>query len=1085
MPRKTVALEKQPAASPAPKQEMPEETGAPADAAADHDDDHEETVVGALFPIVGVGASAGGLEAFKLLLNALPPDTGMGFVLVQHLSPTHESALAEILSRATRMPVKEVRDEPTVEPNHVYVIPPNRCMDIVGGVLKLAPREKAGNLRVVDHFFRALAEDRQHQAIGVVLSGTASDGTLGLEAIKAEGGITFAQDDSAQQQGMPHSAIASGCVDLVLPPDAIARELVRIARHPYAVPEASAREPDNEPKLDKVLQLLHRATGVDFSQYKFNTLYRRITRRMVLQKLDDLKDYVGFLQRNPVEVEALYSDILISVTSFFRNPEAFEALTTKVFPRLLDKRARHEAVRIWTLGCSTGQESYSVAMAFAEFAESQGSTVPLQFFATDLSQDSIETARAGVYPKDIAQDVSPERLRRFFVEVEGHYRIAKSIRDTCVFSRHNLLADPPFSRLDLVSCRTLLIYLEPVLQQKVVPTLHYALKPSGFLWLGTSETIGGFRHLFEPLDVKQKIYAKKPGPHGAHFPLPHGAAARAPFVPVAAPPVGPAPGLHREADRLLLNRFAPPSVLVSADLEILQYRGDTGSFLAPAPGKASLNLPKMLREGLWVGVRAALQRAGKAGKPAREEGLRVKSNGGWREVAVEVVPLEGSDGHDGGGKHGGFLVLFHEPGQPTAVDAAATVDNVYTAQPPAEVDRDNARLTQELAATREYLQSVIEQQEIANEELQSSNEEVQSANEELQSINEELETSKEEIQSSNEELATVNDELNNRNAELNRVNSDLVNVLGSVQMPIVLVGPDLRVRRFTPASEKLLNLTSSDIGRSLAHLKLGLDGAPALEPLLQEVLDTVSNRELQVSDQRGVRHVLRLRPYRTLDNKVDGVVMMLVDVDLLRRAHEYVQSIVATVREPLLVLDAKLRVQTASESFYRTFGVERDGTEGRLLHELGNGQWNLPKLRALLEAVLSRDHPFNDFEVQGDFERIGKRTMLLNARQLLHLDDRSPAVLLAIEDVTERRNAEEVLRESHVRLQAHADELRRFNDAAVGREMRMIELKEEINALSQRLGEVARFPLEFERDDSDTDGRRTPSQGDFGLQRDD
>ncbi len=507
-----------------------------------------------------------------------------------------------------------------------------------------------------------------------------------------------------------------------------------------------------------------------------------------------------------------------------------------------------------------------------------------------------------------------------------------------------------------------------------------------------------------------RIYARKPGPHGAHFPLQHGAAPRSPFIPGAARPASLSPELHREADRLLLARFAPPSVLISADLDILQYRGDTGPYLAPAPGKASLALPKMLREGLLVGVRAALARAGKSGKPTREEGLRVKSDGVWREVAVEVVPLKGSDGKDGDGKDGGFLVLFDQPGQPAAIihDGAAAVDNgaARPAQPPAEADRDIARLEHELAATREYLQSVIEQQEAANEELQSSNEEIQSANEELQSVNEELETSKEEIQSSNEELATVNDELSNRNTELNRLNNDLVNVFASVQVPIVLLGLDLRVRRFTPVAGTLLDLVPSDIGRPLAHIKLGLVDLPDLEPLLGEVLDTLTTRELEVRDQRGSRYALRLRPYRTLENEIDGVVVMLVDIELFKRGQEYTESIVATVREPLLVLDAELRVRTVSESFCRSFGVARAETEGRLVYELGDGQWNVAELRRLLEEVLPRDNQFDDYEAQHEFEHIGKRTMLLSARRLLQLDDRSPAILLAIEDVTELRQAQ-------------------------------------------------------------------------------
>ncbi|WP_171020235.1 chemotaxis protein CheB [Hydrogenophaga sp. 2FB] len=963
-----------------PQKTLPDDVALPTPAAEE----------GAQFPIVGIGASAGGLEAFTQFLRALPLDTGMAFVLVQHLSPTHDSALAQILSRATRMPVMEVHDQSVVEPNHVYVIPPNRCMGIVGGMLQLEPREKAGHTRVVDHFFRALAEERRHQAIGIVLSGNANDGTHGLEAIKAEGGITFAQDDSAQCDGMPHSAIASGCVDLVMSPEQIAQEVARIAWHFDSVSAFSMSESDGKPRLDRVLQLLHRATGVDFAQYKFNTVFRRITRRMVLQKQSDLDAYANLLEHDTEEMTALYRDILINVTSFFRNPEAFETLKEEVFPRLLQNRSPQEPVRVWTLGCSTGQEAYSVAMAFMEFAEAQGSTVPLQIFATDLSEECVDIARLGIYSKDIEQDVSPERLRRFFVEVEGRYRISKAIRDNCVFSRHNVLVDPPFSRLDLVTCRNLLIYLAQALQQKIVPTLHYALKPAGFLWLGASETIGGFRNLFDAIDAKQKIYARNPATRGTHRLLQNSAGPRAAFVPITSRLAAvPAPELHREADRLLLTRFAPPSVLVSSDFDILQYRGDTSPYLAPSPGKATLHLPKMLREGLLVGVRAALLRAGKAGTSVREDGLRVKSHDGWRDVSVEVVPL--ADGT----LEGGYLVLFHEPERPSIRNTPANE---------ASPQLDSVSLERELAATRDYLQSVIDQQEVANEALQSSNEEIQSANEELQSINEELETSKEEIQSSNEELATVNDELNHRNTELNRLNDDLVNVFDSVQMPIVLIGIDMRVRRFTPAAEKLLDLMPRDVGQPVSFIRSRQIDLPDLEPLLGEVLDSASNREIGMRDKRGNRHLARLRPYRTRDNRIDGVVLVLVDVEMLKRAHERTENIIATVREPLVVLDADLRIQMASGSFYRHFGVHREATEGRLLFELGNGQWNIDRLRHLLEQLLVRDTEFNDFEVQHDFEQLGRRTMLLNARRLLQLEHRSPVViLLAIEDVTERK----------------------------------------------------------------------------------
>ena len=952
---------------------------------------------GTSFPIVGVGASAGGLEAFTQLLRALPADAGMAFVLVQHLAPSHASALAEILSRATRMPVMEVHGETTVEPNCVYVIPPDQDMVISGGRLQLLPRKDGGAHRPIDQFFRALAEDRRHLAIGVILSGTASDGTIGLEAIKAEGGITFAQDATAQHQGMPHSAIASGCVDCILPPEEIAREIVRIGRHPYAGPEARARERESEPKLTQVLQLLLRATGVDFTHYKFNTLYRRITRRMVLHKTEHLKDYVHFLQQHPAALEALYHDILISITSFFRNPEAFEAIKSKVFPRLIKDRPPQDPVRIWSLGCSTGQEAYSLAMAYAEFTEAAGSRVPLQLFATDLEETAVETARAGVYSKDIAQDVSAERLRRFFVEIDGTYRIQKSIRDACVFSRHNVLADPPFSRIDLISCRNLLIYLEPVLQQKIMPSLHYALKPAGFLWLGGSETIGGFRNLFEAEDAKHKIYCRKPGHHGTLFPVQQGRAPRASAPQIVVRPGG-GTDVYREADRHLA-KFAPPSVLVSAELEILQYRGDTGPYLAPAPGKASLNLLKMLREGLVVGVRAAILRCRKEQAPVRDEGLRVRSDGGWHELAVEVVPVTG-----GGLEEGGFLVLFEDASQARGLQPV-TSEGAPTSEEPPAADPDTARLARELSATREYLQSVIEQQEAANEELQSANEEVQSANEELQSINEELETSKEEIQASNEELATVNDELNNRNTELNRLNNDLLNLLDSVQMAIVMLGPDMRIRRFTPAAEELLHLVPADLGRPIGAVKLAFD-LPDLEPLLAEVMETLRNQERDVRSKEGRWYSLRLRPYRTLENKIDGVVLVLVDVDLLKRAEEYAQSIVATVREPLLVLDDHLRVETANVSFYRTFQVNPEETEGRVLYELGIREWDIPALRKLLEEILSQDTAFQDYEVELEFEHIGKKAMLLNARRLRQLDEHSPLILLAIEDITERIQSE-------------------------------------------------------------------------------
>src|SRR5215813_11463918 len=804
---------------------------------------------GSSFPIVGIGASAGGLEAFSQVLHALPADTGMAFVLIGHLDPTHASMLTEILSRATRMPVSEVRDQMPVEPNHVYVIPPGVNMGIAHGILRLSPRKDVrGQHRTIDHFLQSLAEDQHHRSIGVILSGSATDGTLGLEAIKAEGGLTFAQDDTAQHSSMPKSAVAAGCVDLVLPPAAIAQEIARISRHPFLVREAEDQIEAKavEPSLGRVLEQLRLVTGVDFAQYKRNTLYRRITRRAVLHQMEALRDYAELLQNNPAEVEALFQDVLINVTSFFRNPEAFDVLKTKVFPALTRDRSRHDPVRVWVIGCSTGEEAYSIAIAFTEFAEATRLQVPLQVFASDLNGAGIEKARAGLYPKTIAQGISQDRLRRFFFETDGTYQISKSIRDAVIFAKHNVLTEPPFSRIDLVSCRNLLIYLEGPLQQKAMSVMHYALKPHGFLWLGSSETIGGYRDLFEVEDAKHKLYVKKAG----QLRLPQtfaGEIHRGQQTDERRPREASVPGadVYREADRFLLNRYAPAAVLVNSELDVIQFRGDTSQYLSPPPGKASFNLLKMLREGLLVGVRGALHKARREEAPVREQGLRLKTDGALRNVDVNVIPVKGSNA----GNQPHYLVLFEEP---LARRLPEPPEKRKKQEKPTERSRRNeeavatqgevARLAQELAATREYLQSVIEQQEAANEELQSSNEEVQSANEELQSINEELETSKEEIQSSNEELATVNEELHNRNTELGQANNDFINLLASV-----MLGPDLRIRRFTPMAEKMLNLIAADVGRPITDMQLSL-GASDLPGMLTEVIDTVSVKEAEVRD---------------------------------------------------------------------------------------------------------------------------------------------------------------------------------------------------------------------------------------------
>src|SRR5262245_22389566 len=945
----------------------------------------------------------------------------MAIVLITHLDPKHESILPELIARATTLPVSEAEDGARVEPNHIYVMPRNTSMAIEGGALRLRPREKWRGLhRPIDAFLRTLAEDQNARAIGVILSGTATDGTLGLEAVKAEGGITFAQDPaSAQYDSMPRSAIAAGCVDFVLSPEEIARELARICRHPYIAPAAIAEiaEPGAEEAaapgikngFAKILALLRRMTGIDFTQYKTNTLRRRIRRRMILNKLDGLKEYSEYLRNHPEEVENLFQDILINVTSFFRDPEAFKALKEKIFPRIVEHYTPDEPVRIWVVGCSTGEEAYSIAMAFMEFVSERAKHIPVQIFATDLNERSIERARSGLYSKNIVEDVSPERLRRFFSVSEGGYRISKPLRDMCVFARQNVISDPPCSHMDLISCRNLMIYLEPVLQKQVLPLLHYALKPAGILWLGHSETTGAASELFETDDKRHRFYAKRQvavrpriGHPTVERELEKGLARRPIMAHLGATATAAESEAQREADRIILARYAPASALIDEDMRVLQLRGDTSIFLDQPPNKATRNLLKLAREGLLVPLREAVDKARRDESPVRIDNVRLKFDDVIGDVNLEVIPLRRSASQE---SH--FLIFFeavefaNQGGDLKAVDRRRKSD-----------ERKVRQLSQELAAAHDYMQSVIEEYEATNEELQSASEEAQSSNEEMQSINEELETSKEELESSNEELITLNEELNNRNSELGRLNSDLVNLLGSVQMPILMLDIELRIRRFTPAAEKLLNLIPTDVGRPFGDLKLNLE-CPDLDRMIAEVIDTPGVKEIETRDGAGRWHLLRVRPYRTIENKIDGAVVTLVDINELKKnereieaARDYAEAILRTTRNPLLVLHADLTVESANDAFYKTFKVKPAETEGRPVYELGDRHWDIPQLRQLLEDVIRHDSSFDDFEVTDEFHGIGTRYFLLNARRLDSREGSPERILLGVEDVTERKKAE-------------------------------------------------------------------------------
>jgi len=966
------------------------------------------------FPIAGIGASAGGLEAFKQLLGSLPPATGMAFILVQHLDPAHESQLVSLLARVTTMTVLQVKNGLVVKPNHVYVIPPNANMSLSGGKLRLTPRGKTGVPHPVDHFFASLAREQQSWAIGIVLSGTGSDGSAGMKLIKEAGGITFAQDEeSARFTGMPLLA-ANDTVDFILPPEKIALELARIGDDPYlALPPKTineAAEAANAKKFQRILALLRAHTGADLSQYRDTTIKRRIQRRMVVRIRRTLAEYIELLEKDPVEINALFDDVLINVTSFFRDAELFETLKARIFPEILKNAP--QTIRIWVAACSTGQEAYSLAIALLEFLEQNHLTREIQIFATDISESvSIEKGRRGFYPENIEAEVSPERLRRFFTREDGGYRISKTIRDLCVFARQNVVFDPPFSRMDLVSCRNLLIYLTPPLQKQLIATFHYALNTGGHLVLGHSESAGGNSDLFELLDRKNKVFSKK---GAAIRPFSHFAAqdlkSKSALATAGAPLHASVPAdFQKEADRILLGRYAPAGVLVNSNLEILQFRGRTSPYLEPPSGEASFNLLKMARENLALELATAIRAAKKQSAIVRRN-VRLRIHEAVRKINLEVIPLRLS-----GSAENCFLILFKDTEKERAAAAprpaeSETRDHVLTKN---EKDRELKQLRGELAAAREYLQTITEQQEASHEELKCANEEVLSSNEELQSTNEQLGTAKEELQSTNEELQTLNEELQTRNTELNQINNDLTNLLASVQIPILMLGNDLRVRRFNAAAVELLNLKSTVVGRPLHSVDSPMITSN-LESLLLEVIGKVVRKEMETRDGEGRWFSLRLHPYRTAENRIDGVIMALVDIDDLKRAQEklldYMAALVDTVRAPLLVLHADLRVNTANDAFYNLFQVSKAETLNRLVYELGDGQWNNPELRRLLLEITTRKSVVKDFDVTQQFPQIGRRMLRLNARRLEQKAGAEPMIFLSFEDITEWKQIEETNR---------------------------------------------------------------------------
>jgi two-component system, chemotaxis family, CheB/CheR fusion protein len=984
------------------------------------------------FPIVGVAASAGGLEAFTQLLGHLPVDTGMAFVLIQHLSPDHQSLLTEILARVTKMLVREGQNGMRIEPNQVYVIPPNTKMVLEGGVLRLLPREKIfGKYMPGDAFLTSLAVDslserqgqRGHQAIAVVLSGGDGDGALGVTAIKVAGGVTFAQcEDTAKFDSMPNAAVATGNVDFVLTPEKIAQELVKLSRNslwissePLISPDRPITPPD---ALMTIFLLLKSATGVDFGHYKPKTIDRRIQRRMLLCKRESLADYVTYLQGHPAEVKALYEEILIHVTSFFRDPEAFELLKSRVFQMIVQNKSAEFPIRIWIAGCSTGEEVYSIAICLLEFLEDLVTPPPIQIFATDISELSIDKARAGIYAENQMGDVSPERRRRFFYPVEGGYHISKAVRELCVFARQDLSNDPPFSNVDLISCRNVLIYLGESLQQRIMPIFHYSLNSTGFLLLGTSESTGKYADLFTVVDKKHRIYAKNPTASQSTFSFtPSSYPALKSVANIKSHPpsrqfisaVAEEFDLQKKVDRLIADRYTPVGVVVDDKMQVLQLRGEIDRYLKLVSGVANLNLFNLVRSSLLIELRAAIYQAQQHNVPITKNGLCLEEGDRSSLFNLQVIPFNIPTTQERR-----FLILFED----APIFAAAHSVPTDPIVPVGDLAQENVRIGQELTsaiqertATQEYLRAVIQEQEYSNQDLKVANEEILSSNEELQSTNEELETAKEEIQATNEELSTTNEELRRRNTELYRVNNDLTNLLASINIPILMLTNDLRIRRFTPMAQYLFNFIPTDTGRPLSDIRTNLN-IPDLEALILEVLATLSVKELEVQTQAGYWYTLRIRPYRTTENQIDGVVLVLLDIDALKRsaatveaARNYAEAIVETVQVPLLVLEADFRVNTANRAFCETFQVSQLETARSTIFELGNGQWNIPGLRSILEDIVTNNHTLQNFEVTHLFEKIGQKTMLLNGWKIIEGGD-IPRILLSIEDITEQKQFE-------------------------------------------------------------------------------
>jgi two-component system CheB/CheR fusion protein len=970
------------------------------------------------FTIVALCGSAGSLEALEKFFTHLPPLTGLAFVVVVHLPPTQESHLAQVLQGFTQMPVLEAYDGVRVQPNHVYTIPADLDMSILHGtLLMLTPTLPASQRMPIDFFLQSLAKDAGERAVCILLSGVGSDGSLGLKLIMESFGMVMVQDPAtAAFAALPRAALTTEFVDFVLAPELLPAQLLGYVERPLGTRAAREQPAESSSRpahaLRKIFLLIRQQTGHDFSFYKRNTVFRRIERRMNSHQINDFTDYVRYLQEDSYEVEQLFRELLIGVTKFFRDPEAFVSLKRYLRELVLHKEPG-STVRVWAPGCSTGEEAYSLAITLLECFEE---TVPthrlkLQIFATDISAEGIETARAGLYSENAVADISPERLTRFFVSNNGQYQIRKLVRDAVVFAAHNINRDAPFTKLDLLCCRNLLIYLNSELQRNLLPVFHYALNPRGLLFLGPSENLTGFLELFQPLDIKWKISRRNETAAvvSRFVNFPFMSAAQPPVLPQPPALMSPTVSSHRHGgpfaslvQKSLLQTYTPPAVVIHPKGEILYVNGRTGRYLEPAPGVSSMNIFDMARAELTLEISAAVHRALDTHEDVVAENLRVKTEAGQQLLRLTVKHL-----HEPEPLAGLLLVVFED--QPTP----RRMRQGKAALPPSDLSRNDvvAALKKELEYTKHRLQTTIEEMDSSLEELKSTNEELQSANEELQSTNEEAMTNKEEMQSLNEELLTLNMQYQAKTEELSQSANDMKNLLDATQIATIFLDNNMVVKRFTPQVTRIINLLPSDAGRPLSHFSPNLH-YPHLLRDVQQVLDRLTSVEVNIETTNDEWYTMRILPYRSLDNYINGAVITFTDITSLKQLEArlqqntiFIESMQEAVREPMLALGRDLRVLSPSRSFAQAFGLAGTELTGQLLTAFNGNAWNQPALRERLAALCKADateaDEFEHILLEADFVGLGRRRVHLYGHRMLHEGQPTGLALLGVRTIEE------------------------------------------------------------------------------------